>query len=216
MNKIKTAILVSASCATLSANAGVVTGTNIIDGVGGDIVITDNAGNAIAVGTGFVALGYFNVADSVVTAGATAAGMTSTLAGFQSIVSGSFEDEGMYLKSFDYGKGTLDAQNNKTLYSLMGNGADIASSNQFILYRHDDVIDADGSAPGVDDNQMIVNDGSLLFGTVGGAKTVDATNLLSNDNYTGSSSFAMSVVPEPTTTALLGLGGLALILRRRK
>jgi hypothetical protein len=216
MTKINYVVIATAIFSVFTANAGVVTGTNIIDGTGGDIIITDNTGSAIAVGGGFVSLGYFSIDDAVVTAGANAAGMVSTLGSFQSIVSGSFEDEGMYFKSFDYGKGGLDAQNNKTLYSVMGNGADIGSSDQFVLYKHDDVINADGAAPGVDDNAMNVNDGSLLFGTVGGAKTVNATNLLANSNYTSSSSFAMELVPEPSSTALLGLGGVALLLRRRR
>jgi hypothetical protein len=45
---------------------------------------------------------------------------------------------------------------------------------------------------------------------------VDTTGngLAATDNLDGT--YTISVVPEPTTTALLGLGGLALILRRRK
>ena len=41
-----------------------------------------------------------------------------------------------------------------------------------------------------------------------------ATGLTATDNLDGT--FTVGLVPEPSTTALLGLGGLALILRRRK
>lgn len=37
-----------------------------------------------------------------------------------------------------------------------------------------------------------------------------------NDGYVDLVTFSTTVVPEPSSTALLGLGGLALILRRRK
>lgn len=216
MKNMTRTLTVLAALSIVSAHAGIVTGTSIIDGVGGDVVITDNSGNAIPVATGYVGLGYFTIDDATVTAGATASGISTILNSFQSIVSGAFEDEGLYLKSFDYGKGGLDSQNGKTLYSVIGNGSTIGSSNQFVLYKHDDTLDADGASPSIDENQLNLNDGSLLFGTSGGAKTVDASNLLTNDNYTAASSFAMALVPEPSSTALLGLGGVALLLRRRR
>jgi hypothetical protein len=48
---------------------------------------------------------------------------------------------------------------------------------------------------------------------LGGALALDGSTLSYKDN---GGTFTVSVVPEPSTTALLGLGGLALILRRRK
>ncbi len=67
--------------------------------------------------------------------------------------------------------------------------------------------------------------GSFVLGTdvtgefgdsfrLGGALASDGSTLSYTDN--GNSTFTVGVVPEPSTTALLGLGGLALILRRRK
>jgi len=48
-------------------------------------------------------------------------------------------------------------------------------------------------------------------------ETVDGTLLTGGDRWgLGEVSFASEVVPEPSSAALLGLGGLALILRRRK
>ena len=44
----------------------------------------------------------------------------------------------------------------------------------------------------------------------------DATNLRIDDGLVGSWGSAIVNVPEPSSTALLGLGGLALILRRRR
>ncbi len=45
---------------------------------------------------------------------------------------------------------------------------------------------------------------------------VDSNFNGANTNYAGLSEVQFFAVPEPSTTALLGLGGLALILRRRK
>ena len=61
MTKINYVVIATAIFSVFTANAGVVTGTNIIDGTGGDIIITDNTGSAIAVGGGFVSLGYFSI-----------------------------------------------------------------------------------------------------------------------------------------------------------
>ena len=71
-------------------------------------------------------------------------------------------------------------------------------------------------------------EGALVQGpsTVIDAGTFPTTADLANIQYVGFSSsgatigtiddFSLTTIPEPTTTALLGLGGLALILRRRK
>lgn len=216
MKKTSISLFVAFSSLISTTHAGIVSGTSIIDGVGGDIAITDNVGNAISAGSGFIALGYFSITDGQVDSGLGVSSFSTTLGSFQSITTGNFNDEGLYFLTNDYGKGGLDAQSGRTLYTLIGNESDVNSSDQFILYRHDDVIDADGATASDDSNDMTLNDGSLLFGTVGGAKTIDATNLIADDNYTVSSSFAMTVVPEPSSTALLGLGGLALVLRRRR
>ena len=59
----------------------------------------------------------------------------------------------------------------------------------------------------------ITDDGGTLASGVRYIK-LDFGNV--ENNYTGYTEVDVFAVPEPTTTALLGLGGLALILRRRK
>ena len=46
--------------------------------------------------------------------------------------------------------------------------------------------------------------------------TADGIFIRSGSRYTGPATFTITTVPEPSSAALLGLGGLALILRRRK
>ncbi len=58
--------------------------------------------------------------------------------------------------------------------------------------------------------EALWNDGKLTYN---GAQTGSFSDHFQVSGVTGST---LSVVPEPSSTALLGLGGLALILRRRK
>ena len=87
------------------------------------------------------------------------------------------------------------------------------------------------------DNVSFTSLGATLGGNNGGNDPISHRNSITDDggtlasgvryikldfgnvenNYTGYTEIdAFAVVPEPSTTALLGLGGLALILRRRK
>ena len=57
------------------------------------------------------------------------------------------------------------------------------------------------------------------YSTSGGAEVGQEIRLVfipTSGNQVGIDNISLDAVPEPTTTALLGLGGLALILRRRK
>lgn len=66
-----------------------------------------------------------------------------------------------------------------------------------------------------------INPTSLSQNAASGTFTSDSSGNLTlfvggTNNRPALNGFSMDVVPEPSTTALLGLGGLALILRRRK
>ena len=61
-------------------------------------------------------------------------------------------------------------------------------------------------------------EGTLLTFEVGGVTKdlVDGSSYANSNRGNYVDNIVFTLVPEPTTTALLGLGGLALILRRRK
>ena len=60
----------------------------------------------------------------------------------------------------------------------------------------------------------IPTNAASVFISANNSRTAGQTN--SNDGYVDLVSFSTTQVPEPSSAALLGLGGLALILRRRK
>jgi hypothetical protein len=69
------------------------------------------------------------------------------------------------------------------------------------------------------DGTVVVADLAYDFGTSGAYLTSNAINWASTTNTDGAGNYDnlnISIVPEPSTTALFGLGGLALILRRRR
>lgn len=112
------------------------------------------------------------------------------------------------------------------LGSYTGNGDRAQISYQFL----DSGAATIGSATTFDDGLAgVVNGTWTQYGTTGGLVPTNAAGVLitiansasvgqsgSNDGYADLVSFTTTTVPEPSSAALLGLGGLALILRRRK
>lgn len=71
-----------------------------------------------------------------------------------------------------------------------------------------------GTEPGAENTGNFSGGSSTLAVTVGTGQSLFYLHL--EDNAGGTSGIIVNPVPEPSSVALLGLGGLALILRRRK
>lgn len=176
--------------------------------------MVDNAGNAILNGQGVVAVGSFGaMTDGDIQALSSAgefaanfaiAGSTAMNSGFDGLWSNP-------VNNTDDPSGFAGLP----IFTLVGNGDSIGESTQFFVYRHSDLNAGTGTfneAPGTNEGAIVAAGGgatgSVVVGDHGvwthdfGAGAVDAFNLVT--------------VPEPSSTALLGLGGVALLLRRRR
>ena len=78
------------------------------------------------------------------------------------------------------------------------------------------------AAPTTGSTFTLATDVSGFAGSVGTFTNVNATGLGAGQSATvdygtlNAGELTVTIVPEPSSTALLGLGGLALVLRRRK
>ena len=181
-----------------------------------DRAIVDNSGSIIAVGGGVVSVGFFETLSTVGDFGsATRTTLlddfeqfgSSTSTGFQN----SFNAEGFFSASFTDTIADVDSVFvDETLFTLIGNGDTLASSSEFLVFRHDGEI-LQPEVAGIGGNSGLVRpgDGTLLLGQDNGV--IDVLGM-----QVGSFSTAIVSVPEPSSSVLLGLGGLAFVLRRRR
>ncbi len=186
-----------------------------------DRAIVDNGGNVIALNAGVVAVGYFDSLVSPAQFSSTnrAALLTdfqqfgvSDTSGFQN----PFNVDGFFSASFN---GSIPKPSNggvpssfigKTLCTVIGNASTLETSTDFIVFRHDgEEFEAETAGVGGNSGLVKPTDGTLLLGTDNGTITVSSSDV-------GSYRMAAIPVPEPSSMALLGLGGVVLLLRRRK
>jgi hypothetical protein len=175
--------------------------------------VTDNAGNVIPDGSGTVIVGSFlgAVPDFAASSGSdiansfTSFGTAGTLgfAGFN----------GLYEINFTGGRlGAASPLTNSNIYTLIGNGPDLASSTELIAFMHDELFQQDDGDP-VDKNPTATLGarGSYVYG---GAATANPVDVGGGNVFPGVS--MAQLVPEPSSSLLFGLAGLALMMRRKR
>ncbi|MEN8680618.1 MAG: PEP-CTERM sorting domain-containing protein [Akkermansiaceae bacterium] len=178
------------------------------------VPILDNTGTPIALGSGYVATGTFSalptgVAD--VKANFTAFGDGTT------DFSNGLSAPGFFNKtrSASIPAGTTDAPVGQNVYLVIGDGPTLADSTDFVVFDPSAVFGTENAvgAGGIDINinSDAVTPDSVLWGTI--VNNVD-TGL--GVTFTEGLQIGNTVVPEPSTSLLAALAGLALAARRRR
>lgn len=175
--------------------------------------ITDNAGTVISDGSGVVLVGAFlgatpdfanstgqDVADAFTAFGA---GGTIGFAGFA----------GLY--EINSTEGRISAGNpliGANIVTLIGNGATLGDSTELLAFQHPDTFQQDDGDP-VDKNPAATlgeDGGSFLYG--GDARP--AVDVGGGNVFPGVA--LAPLVPEPSSSLLFGVAGLALLIRRKR
>lgn len=201
-----------------AANGATVNGTNYnLDTLSHKPIALSN-GTGLTSG-GVIQIGSFNstgaALDSLIAGLTSPAGLSALLADF--ITFGSKTSvgglgagfEGIYdvaaeVVPFSAGNPLIG----KSIYTLIGNNADLASSTELAIIQDNQAFDVD--AP------LFVAGASLLESTnVVRFGNGSGPSLTTNSAFQAASSLQLAPIPEPMSAALL-LSGLALVVRRRR
>lgn len=218
MTLMKKSIIASMAILTVSAHGASYTVGNSSLGFDANGV-TDNAGNLLSGTQASAAFGYFDSDASVTSAtsssdlldgdwnqfGTSEVNFTEPTAptNFQ----GLFESQGTEVAN-------LEDFSGQSIYLVIGKGETLSTSTEFLVYKFDTQF---GSTVDEPINTTVVLDAdtiqmsNLLVGGVGGDQSVSSLDPVAQATF-----FTAVLVPEPSSTALLGLGGLALLIRRRR
>jgi hypothetical protein len=215
--------LTTLAFATLAAFATAASGAsltidNITTGGGGDLALLDNAGNGIVADSGaFVAVYVFPGGAPADFAALQANGNNGLLASI-GLGAGNVFAPGAFFTQVGFanpgpagGAGALDGQN---LFLVIGNNTDAATSDQLALI-------STGVSTSGSDNPLpndlsfsLTGSSALLIGEMGSV-TVDWTNANGDAAY-NTAGLRLAAVPEPSSSLLFGLAGLALFIRRKR
>ncbi|BDS07030.1 hypothetical protein NT6N_20700 [Oceaniferula spumae] len=136
------------------------------------------------------------------------AGINASGGGPQLLIGGDFNDSNNFFINFNGTRYNSDAG----LANVGTNGGNIATLRldyDVINGTADLVYDPSGA------NQVLVNDAALNI-TATQIQNMDQLYARAGNQFAGAGNWTITTVPEPSSAALLGLGGLGLLLRRRK
>lgn len=175
------------------------------------VPILDNTGAPIALGSGFVSAGTFaTVPGSIDEVRSFTPFGDGNTAFSNSIGVGGFFDGN---RSAPIPAGTTDAPVNQSVYLVIGDGADLASSTDFavfdpgLVFGTENAVGA-GALDIIIDSDSLTAD-SLVYGTI-------VNNVDTGIGVIFTEGIQIGAVPEPSTSLLAALAGLALVARRRR
>ena len=178
-----------------------------ISGSGEDLVVTDSGGTGVT--SGFVALYMFDTPPT--NARDLIANGNNGLLGLLGIEPSRNPDPGAISASFDF-MNVAGAN----LFAVIGNGTEVADSTEVALIDvtgHDPLTGNDTPTPQSLGGYLMDEPAEVIIGQVGSG-VYDWSNTTGNGAY-ASSNLALVPIPEPSSTLLVLLGGLALVRRKR-
>ena len=211
----KTVIATLATVGLFSgASAYTVSFLNIAAADNTAVPVLDNTGAAIGLGSGFVAAGTFASVPGSIDEVRSFTPFGDGNSAFQNSVgaAGFFDNS----RSAPIPQGTTDAPVGASVYLVMGDGADLASSTDFAVFDPGLVFGTE-NAVGAGALDIVINSDtltadSLVYGTI--VPNIDTGLGLVFDEAIQLGEGA--VIPEPSTSLLAALAGLALAARRRR
>ena len=188
------AFSISLLCAGHSATITVDTSA-FVNYSDGSTRVTDN--------TGTVAVGTYNSEPTF----AGNPSVSDVITGFDELGSGAFEDslgnlDGFF--RFNMTETITSAFDSKAVYIVLGNADTLSGSDQFLVWK----------ATSNPDGNTFTADNPL--GGPGSIKLDNTAGSLLLGGFSSEAFILADAVPEPSSAALLGLGGLALLMRRRR
>lgn len=168
-------VLALLTLATLSqaqgTSAAVTTTFSNMEGVNGElssVVYSDRSGNPILKNSGFIAIGTFNLERAEIEVLATAADLDDAFhqfgeaANFNSTENGAFQANASGNPAEEYDEGS--SFDGAAVYLVIGDGADLSTSSEFLVWKSDQVFDASGPTGGPSELMLSVDTGDLIIG----------------------------------------------------
>ena len=211
----KTVIATLATVGLFSgASAYTVSFLNVASADSTAVPVVDNTGAPIALGSGFVAAGTFaSVPGSIDEVRSFTPFGDGNSAFANNIGVGGFFDGN---RSAPIPAGTTDAPVGASVYLVIGDGADLASSTDFavfdpgLVFGTENAVGA-GALDIIIDSDALTPD-SLVYGTIATDVDLGIGVIFAEGIQLGEG----AVIPEPSTSLLAALAGLALAARRRR
>ena len=152
-------------------SAAVTTTFSNMGGVNGElssVVYSDRSGNPILKNSGFIAIGTFNLERAEIEALATAADLDNAFhqfgeaTNFNSTENGAFQANASGNPAEEYDEGS--SFDGAAVYLVIGDGSELATSSEFLVWKSDLVFDGSGPTGGPSELMLSVDIGDLIIG----------------------------------------------------